>query len=236
MTRIACGVAAVLLLANVASGALIWLATGDGTQNGEMTIDLGGTSLVEIWVKFADPVTPPSEGINGMAVMVGMDAIMRGEPGGGDVGDPLHIGFAGAIDQPLPGGLTLFGRGSNPSPWETGDLYDYHLMIDPLVDPPWTDPANQGWFPEWMMVKVDVIIIEGSTLTNPPDNLGFAGGAVAPTWQEMYIYGGVGWWTIEHTFSRGSTETNGVRVNVTPEPGALVLLALGGLAGIRRRH
>ncbi|MHC4090715.1 MAG: PEP-CTERM sorting domain-containing protein [Planctomycetota bacterium] len=239
MTRIACSVAAVLLLANVAGAASIWLATSDGTMNGEMTLAVGGTGLVELWVNFTDDAStsPPSEGVNGKAVMVGMDAIIRGAPAGGAVGDPLHIGFAGAIDQGLPGGMTLFGRGSNPSPFQTGDLYDYQLLLEAAGNLPWMDPVNQGWVAgNPPTAKLDVIIIEALSVTTlGPDNLGFAGGAIAPEWQEAYIYNGIGSAIIDHTFSRLSLPKNGVKVTV-PEPASLALLALGGLAAIRRRH
>ncbi|MHC4063302.1 MAG: PEP-CTERM sorting domain-containing protein [Planctomycetota bacterium] len=239
MIRVIGRVAAVLVLVDVASAASIWLATGDGTMNGEMTIAVGGTGLIELWVNFPDAAStsPPSEGINGMAVMARMDAILRGAPAGGAVGDPLNIGFAGAINQPLPGGMTLVTRGSTPSPFQSGDLYDYQLLLVAASDPPWMDPANQGWVADNpATAKLDVLVIEGLTVTTGPDTLGFGAFRFAPEWQEMYIDNGVGSGIIDHTFSRLSQPKNGVAVNVTPEPASLALLALGGLAAIRRRH
>jgi len=243
-----------MVLAGVASAqgtGTVWLSAADGS--GELTVDIGSTAIVQVWMTYEGT----GDGVE--HTMYGMDAGLRhnkfsqliadwdnqdgvgfqvvgfnpdGVPGPhGDNPFPLHFGNHGPIDQD---GDQMLDEAAF-----AGNLNKYFLAWGSDGDPASNDSgldAEEGTLTNWLM---DVIVIEGveETPEDAPDTINFIkkGDAIGPSYIDVFY--SVGSWLQEETkFEQGVGKANDrLLVNVVPEPAALALLLIGGLAAIRRR-
>jgi hypothetical protein len=158
------------------------------------------------------------------------------------------------------GGLDLISR---KSAGQAGNLNSYSLILQAaseLPGPPY--PYGRGFAADlaYTRVKVDHVVVQGLSLTVPGqwDHLFIpkehepygSPSDFSPTWQEGQVNPG-GTVTLvlaEQLWNNGSPNEGGsyygydvpglehILIKVTPEPTALALLALGGLAALRRRR
>ena len=250
MKRVFVCALSLMVFAGIASAqgtGTVWLSGEGGT--GEVTAGVGETALVQVWMSYEGDGT----------VMYGMDAGLRhngfsqlistwdaqdgtafqvvgfnpdGVPGPhGDLAFPLTFGNHGPIDQDGDQMLDVAAY--------AGNLNEYFLAWGSDGIPTDMDSGlagETGTLTSWLM---DVIVIEGVAITpeDAPDTINFIkkGDAIGPSYIDVFYSGG-SWLQDETKFDQGVGKANDrLLVNVVPEPATLALIALGGLAAIRRR-
>jgi len=253
----------VLLMASVASASSIWMqAPGGGT---DISVVVGDTAIVEIWFEFDGPKHFSSQGDGyGNALMAGVSAFLRANAVGtaGDEhfnywtaidGDwaslsPPQTGYGGTLADPFTGGMAnYYGTGRNAPEMTAGtsiDLYELILQAPPGAPTAPFGPPETGWIAGLpSQARLDEVVIKGTGLTpaGDPDELYFDIVTITPTWHEQKIEEGD--WTAIIADRPLSILTDAysyygppISVTVIPEPGALAVLAIGGLALMRRRR
>jgi len=242
----------VLVLAGTASAqgtGSIWLADGaDG--DGEVVVRLGSTATIEVWMTYEAGDIPSR--------MYGMDAGLKhnkfgsawnaedgnafqvvgfnpeGVPGPhGDAIFPLYFGNHGPLDQD--------GDQVPDKPPFAGNLNDYFLGWGSEFPPTWDATGlDAGDDTSWLL---DVIVIEGVSVTGQadPDEVNFIrkNHLIAPSYIDVYYSGGWILDEVKFTQVKGAYDDR-VQVYVlpgrgpAPEPGALVMLFVGGFLAFRR--
>ena len=250
----------VMLFAGVAFGQgtnLIWLE-GDSGGN-TVTVPISGTAVIEIWFKYE----AADEGgyINRM---IGLDAQLRHNKFGTgsatwdaqngvdfEATELWHQGTFGTLPKPLGAGFNHGGMSDGVLPG--AEVYAGNLNKDPVgedfqwaagsVGPFDADSGLAGsttsWFGDQIVIHGLVQNWDEILLTGTPDTLNFPKKTTTfgPGFTDNVYYGGA-WSVLVDVKSNQGVGAFGNRlyVRVTPEPTSLALLAIGGLAALRRRR
>jgi hypothetical protein len=233
-------------MASVANATTMWLEADPGTgfaQNAEITVNIGETAELQVWAIFD---AAPSDGVGdgaGNAVMSAMSYGLEARAWTGSL-DPLD--FGAQVDSFIQQNAALAAIGmqfTSTTDLSLPDLDGFSRFFDATGTPNAWVIGTDGWVAGGAASLIDSVVAIG-VLDNSADGplrVGMSGtNRPAPAWVEMYSDDGVTGSDVVPAFpefDQGSTlaKTNSVLINVTPEPGSLALLALGGLAAIRRR-
>ncbi|MFQ5492462.1 MAG: PEP-CTERM sorting domain-containing protein [Phycisphaerae bacterium] len=207
----------------------VWLQARDGSN--KVTMGVSQTAVIQLWASLAggDPNRP----------IVNLSVLLKGYAA--SFGKTLNYEVAGFNDITIPNsGTQRGGRGPNIVsllPNAHMDEYAY-FNEDPSV------PLNgtSGIVGTDRSFLMDEIIIHGvaDNTAAGPDLATFAMAPAEPIGFYM-AFDPVGGWSVAQLASvaRGTGDFLGAGpflINVTPEPATLGLIALGGLAVIRRRR
>lgn len=216
MKRFAICALAVLMMGGVATAqdAKLWIQAPDGSN--AVTVSTAGTAVIELWMEVY------SMPYNGRLVAV--DSILSHYGGSFDVQGFTDYGPWGTFGRLDPRGLiTVPG----------GDLNQYQFVgVD--QNKPFSAASGLGAG----VYHLDDIIIAGVTETAVDDTVLFSftappgGFKIYPGYTAYYDLS-VGFGTGNN--GKGTASDLPLFVTVTPEPTALSLLLLGGLAVFRRR-
>ncbi len=240
------GVCGVCMFANTASADFVMLTvelfadnwdTADAEFDGNL---MGIRDVYRVYAHFDDPNDRMT------AIGVALDAtpmtvenvLLDRTPGSG-----LYIAF-GTIDGPVSDGDV--GWVINP----TGVTHDTYLTIGnaagytPVIDPKTGDPFIFGWgltFPPDWAEGTDWVIDNAAVIPIPPAPYGAPDGAGRVLIGQFNVADGEhiqGWANIQWGIAgvQGGGFVTEVFFTSIPTPGALALLGLAGLAGVRRRR
>ena len=246
---VAVGVCVALVTCTASAAEIAWRGQGQAI-NDPVSVALGDTAVIELVVlNFNEAASFGEGGPNGGALMLGMQALAQSSDFGGG-GGALHYSATGlmVLDPDLPQLMHVTNRsvgGALPFDQVDPDMGLYHYITEtPPGFAPWV--AADCWeagFPSSFVM--DQIIITGDevTLDGEPDWLWMKhnpGSPQTPSWDEGFNYAG----SIEYSSTIKFTVLSknpaggfeGLPIIVTPEPSALALLAIGGLAALRRRR
>ncbi len=243
------GVFGVCMFANTASADFVGLTVelfsdNWNTADAEFPGNLEG--IRDVWRIYAhfdesnDRMTAIGVALNGTAMTVENVLLDGVTPGSG-----LYVGF-GSVEGPIDDSNVLWGL--NP----TGLTFDTYMTIGnaagytQVIDPKTGNPYFFGWVPAgsapaWGDIPPNWVIDNAAMITIPPAPYGAPDGAGRVLIGQFNVADGEhiqGFANIQWGIAGGGgggSET-GIFFTSIPTPGALALLGLAGLAGIRRRR
>lgn len=261
MKRTLISTVCVMLFAGVAFGqagtATIWLE-GDSGGN-QVTVAVDASATVEVWFEFSEDTRPGAQ-----SRMIGIAAQLRHNAFDNTVANwdnrdgtafqatALNYGGPwGNLPRPLagdPAGHGGLSSGVLPtSELAAGNLnpgvvgLGYQLAAGsgaPFDLGSGLTGSGTSWHGDTITIEGLVENWDTDTLTGTPDTVNFpkkTSGIV--TFSDNTLYGGA--WVVSPiiNFAQGQGAAgNRIHVRVTPEPTSLALLAIGGLAALRRRR
>ncbi len=247
------GVFGVCMFANTASADFVGLtvelfANNWNTSDAEFDGNLPDGLFRDVWRVYAhfddpnDRMTSIGVALDGTPMTV-ENVLLDRTPGTG-LYEAL-FGFVGDGGGPIAN--TATGWGFNP----TGLMFDTFLTIGnaagytPVIDPKTQEPYIFGWAPspnpDWGDIPPNWVIDSGAIFTIPPAPYGAPDGAGRVLIGQFNVADGEhiqGFANIQWGIAgvQGSGSVTEVFFTSIPTPGALALLGLAGLAGVRRRR
>jgi hypothetical protein len=249
-----------MLFAGVAFGqgtATVWLE-GDGGGN-TVTVAIGGSAVMELWFSYASV----DEGGN-FNRLSGFDAQLRhngfstgnptwnaqdgddfevthlnGQGPWGDLAEPLTFGNHGGMGNGALLPADVYGGNLNPtdSIGVEGEQYQFAAGSD--IGNAGLAGSATSWFADEIVIRGITQNWDGILLTGTPDTVNFPkrGNSLNPEMYENIYYNSTWDNGVPQPMDQGvGAAANRMYVRVTPEPTSLALLAIGGLAALRRRR
>jgi hypothetical protein len=258
MKRTLLSAVCVMLFAGVAFGqgtATIWLE-GDGGGN-TVDVGLGATATMEVWFNYSEGIRPGEiDRMIGIAAQLrhnGFDnTVANWDNRDGTAFQAVALNYGGpwgALARPLAGDPAGHGGLSSgalpPAELAPGNLnpgvvgLGYQLAAGSAGPfDAFSGLAGSGTSWHGDTIGIEGLVVNWDGVSGSPDTVCFpkkVSGIV--TYTENVYYGGL--WAVTPTvnFAQGQGAAgNRIHVRVTPEPTSLALLAIGGLAALRRRR